>query len=153
MRRVFGDKDNFAYFSIKTYVVGTHKNRLLLENWQKLLFQLSSTTLVICSSVADWSGCLILTTLKASFPMIIGPHHAETCLYTYTTWAANNKGADQTARMCRLSAPLLFAYGMTRFRMTWPVWLISWGTESAACWFTWWDRPLILLLPNTHHVL
>ena len=39
---------------------------------------------------------------------------------TYTIYAANNKEANQTARMRRLTAALLLAYGKNRFfSMTW----------------------------------
>ena len=60
IRRVF--EDNFHYFSIKTYVVGTHKNRLaeaiLMSTHNicfcgalsKIILQLSSNSLLICST-------------------------------------------------------------------------------------------------------
>ena len=43
-------------------------------------------------------------------------------LEDYTIQEANNKGADQNARMCAgWSPPLLFAYGKTGFLMTAPI--------------------------------
>ena len=58
IRRVFCDnyvRDNFAYFSIKTYVaeailMSTH-NICFYGELTKIILQLSSTTLLICSTV------------------------------------------------------------------------------------------------------
>ena len=66
IRRLFGDNlDNFAYFSIKTYVMGTHENRfteaILMSTHNicfygeltKIILQLSSNT---CSSASQEKG-------------------------------------------------------------------------------------------------
>ena len=59
--------DNFAYFFIKTYVVGAHSNRLaeailmsthnigFYEDLTKIIFELSSNTHLISSAVPGFS--------------------------------------------------------------------------------------------------
>ena len=40
-------RDNFAYFSIKTYVVGTHNHNICYGELTKIIPELSSNTFLI----------------------------------------------------------------------------------------------------------
>ena len=80
IRRVFGN--NFAYFSIKKYVVGTHKNRLgeaflmsthnicFYGEQKKIAFELSPNTLLIWpGTVAQSEACpLGMQAVPSSIP-------------------------------------------------------------------------------------
>ena len=78
--------DNFAYFSVKTYVVGTRlitsamspHNIYFYGDLTKIILQLSSNTHLTCSFVVENTWEILFYDLL--YPGLFEPRHEETCL-------------------------------------------------------------------------